>query len=85
MKKQKANNVSSEFEIIEELLGQLLKNYHKSEHLLGSESIIKQLTKRAIERIMDGEMDYPLDEEKNPESDKDNDNFNAQQRHLFER
>ena len=84
MKKQKANNVSSEFEIIEELLGQLLKNYHKSEDLPGSESIIKQLTKRAIERIMDGEMDYPLDEEKNPESDKDNDNFNAQQRRLSE-
>ena len=84
MKKQKANNVSSEFEIIEELFGQLLKNYHKSEDLPGSESIIKQLTKRAIERIMDGEMDYPLDEEKNPESDKDNDNFNAQQRRLSE-
>lgn len=74
MKKQKVNNESSEFEISEELLDQLLKNYHKPEDLLGSEGIIKQLTKRAIERIMDGEMDYHLDEEKNPESDKEQGN-----------
>ena len=62
-KSRNIDNEQSCFEISDELL----KNFHKPEYLLGSEGIIKQLTKRAIERIMNTEMDHRLDSEKNTE------------------
>ena len=70
-KEEKVNNEQTGFEISDEVLDQLLKNYRKPEDLLGSEGIIKQLTKRAIERIMNAEMDYHLDSEENTESGRE--------------
>ena len=48
-KEEKINNEQTGFEISDEVIDQLLKNYRKPEDLLASEGIIKQLTKRAIE------------------------------------
>jgi len=56
-KESKANTEESRFDISDEVLDQLLKDYRKPEDLLGSDGIIRQLTKRAIERIMNAEMD----------------------------
>ena len=49
-KEEKVNSEQTGFEISDEVIDQLLKNYRKPEDLLASEGIIKQLTKRAIER-----------------------------------
>lgn len=67
----KKNNVNSEKQpnkISNEILDELLKDYQKPSDLLGEDGILKQLTKRAIERIMDAEMDCHLNDEYNPES-----------------
>lgn len=73
-KESKANTEESRFDISDEVLDQLLKDYRKPEDLLGSDGIIRQLTKRAIERIMNAEMDYHLDDRNNPDSGHDSGN-----------
>ena len=42
--------------ITEDLLDQLIKNYKKSERLIGKNGLLKQLTKRLLERAMQAEM-----------------------------
>jgi putative transposase len=46
--------------ISEELLDELLKEYKDPEDLLGESGIVKQLTKRLIERVMESELDTHL-------------------------
>ncbi|MDA8405822.1 MAG: hypothetical protein M0T73_03035 [Deltaproteobacteria bacterium] len=38
--------------ITEELLGELIRDYKKPEDLLGESGLLKQLTKRLLERAM---------------------------------
>ena len=59
MKSKKVNTEEQGNNISDELLDQLLQGYEKPSDLLGENGILKQLTKRAIERIMNAEMDYP--------------------------
>jgi len=80
-KESKANTEESRFDISDEVLDQLLKDYRKPEDLLGSDGIIRQLTKRAIERIMNAEMDYHLDDRNNPDSGHDSGNCRNGKRH----
>ena len=82
-KEEKVNNEQTGFEISDEVLDQLLKNYRKPEDLLASEGIIKQLTKRAIERIMNAEMDYRLDSEENTESGREAGNCRSGKGHKM--
>jgi len=42
--------------IRDELLDELLKDYKNPEDLLGNEGILQELTKRLLERAMEGEM-----------------------------
>ncbi|WP_277058466.1 transposase, partial [Trichlorobacter lovleyi] len=42
--------------ITEELLDQLIKDYKKPEDLIGENGLLKQLTKRLLERAMQAEM-----------------------------
>ncbi|GMQ55064.1 hypothetical protein [Halopseudomonas aestusnigri] len=42
--------------ITDELLDQLLANYQKPEDLIGAEGILKQLTKKLVERALDAEL-----------------------------
>ena len=58
MKNRKVNTEEQSNNISDELLDQLLTGYEKPSDLLGDNGILKQLTKRAIERIMNAEMDY---------------------------
>lgn len=58
MKSKKVNTEEQGNNISDELLDQLLQGYEKPSDLLGENGILKQLTKRAIERIMNAEMDY---------------------------
>jgi transposase-like protein len=46
--------------ITEVLLDQLLANYQKSEDLIGAEGILKQLTKKLVERALDAELPHHL-------------------------
>ena len=82
-KEEKINNEQTGFEISDEVIDQLLKNYRKPEDLLASEGIIKQLTKRAIERIMNAEMDYRLDSEENTESGREAGNCRSGKGHKI--
>ena len=41
--------------ITDELLGQLLANYQNPEDLIGADGILKQLTKKLVERALDAE------------------------------
>ena len=50
--------------IRDELLEELLKEYKNPEDLLGKDGIIKELTKRLIEKAMDAEMTHHLGYEK---------------------
>ena len=74
MKNRKVNTEEQSNNISDELLDQLLTGYEKPSDLLGENGILKQLTKRAIERIMNAEMDYHLDDEYNPESGRESGN-----------
>jgi putative transposase len=47
-------------QIPDEILDQLLKNYKNPEDLLGKDGLINQLTKRLVERAMDGELTHHL-------------------------
>ena len=46
--------------ITDELLDQLLANYQKPEDLIGAEGILKQLTKKLVERALDAELTHHL-------------------------
>ncbi|SON75492.1 hypothetical protein XAP412_1090004 [Xanthomonas phaseoli pv. phaseoli] len=43
-------------EVPDELLSSLLLNYTKPEDLIGENGLLKQLTKRLVERALDAEM-----------------------------
>ena len=43
---------SKKMAITEELLGELIRDYKKPEDLLGESGLLKQLTKRLLERAM---------------------------------
>lgn len=51
--------------IKEELLDELLKEYKNPEDLIGKDGILKQLTKRLVERAMESELTHHLGYEKN--------------------
>ena len=46
--------------ITDALLDQLLANYQKPEDLIGADGILKQLTKKLVERALDAEMTHHL-------------------------
>jgi hypothetical protein len=50
--------------ISKEILGELLKDYQKTEDLLGQSGLLQQLSKVLIERVLDGEMTHHLGYEK---------------------
>ena len=50
--------------ITDELLDQLLANYQKPEDLIGAEGILKQLTKKLVERALDAELTHHLGHDK---------------------
>ena len=45
--------------ITDELLDQLLANYQNPEDLIGADGILKQLTKKLVERALDAYRDPP--------------------------
>ena len=45
--------------ITDELLDQLLANYQNPEDLIGADGILKQLTKKLVERTLDAELTHP--------------------------
>lgn len=51
--------------IKEELLDELLKEYKNPEDLIGKDGILKQLTKRLVEKAMESELTHHLGYEKN--------------------
>jgi transposase-like protein len=48
-----------------ELLDELLKDYKNPEDLLGKDGLLKQLSAALVERCLNAEMDYHLEEERN--------------------
>lgn len=46
--------------ITDVLLDQLLANYQKPEDLIGADGLLKQLTKKLVERALDAEMTHHL-------------------------
>ena len=42
--------------IRQELLAELLKNYKPLEDLLGRDSLLKELTKALVEKVLEGEL-----------------------------
>lgn len=61
--------------INDELIDKLLRDYEKSEDLLGEEGILKELTHRLVERALEGEMTSHLGYEKYDKSYKKKGNF----------
>lgn len=57
--------------ITDKLLDELLKDYKNPEDLIGKNGILKELTKRLIERAMDAELTEHLGYEKNMPAPKD--------------
>ena len=51
--------------ITEELLDQLIKDYKKPEDLIGEDGLLKQLTKRLLEKAMQAEITDHLGYPKN--------------------
>ncbi|WP_241242096.1 transposase [Xanthomonas sp. ISO98C4] len=51
-------------EVPDELLSSLLVNYTKPEDLIGENGLLKQLTKRLVERALDAEMTEQLGHDK---------------------
>ena len=51
--------------ITEDLLDQLIKDYKKPEDLIGENGLLKQLTKRLLEKAMQAEMTEHLGYPKN--------------------
>jgi putative transposase len=48
-----------------ELLDELLEEYKNPEDLLGKDGLLKQLSAALVERCLNAEMDYHLEEERN--------------------
>lgn len=64
--------------ISNELLDELLKDYKKPEDLVGKDGLLKQLTKRLVERAMDGELTAHLGYDKNsPKGDNSGNSRNG--------
>ncbi|MCP4625369.1 MAG: hypothetical protein GY850_17885 [bacterium] len=57
-----------------ELLDELLKEYKNPEDLIGKDGILKQLTKRLVEKAMDSELTYHLGYDKSSPSGKNTGN-----------
>ena len=57
-------------DIKDELLDELLKGYKNPDDLVGNGGILDQLTKRLLDRVMQGEMTHNLGYEKNGRADK---------------
>ena len=60
--------------ITEELLDELIRDYKKPEDLLGESGLLKQLTKRLLERAMQAEMSEHLGYDKHASSGKNSGN-----------
>lgn len=50
--------------IADELLNQLLANYQMPEDLIGADGLLKQLTKKLVERALDAELTHHLGHDK---------------------
>jgi len=50
--------------IREEILAELLKDYKNPEDLIGKDGLLKELTKRLVEKAMDSELTHHLGYEK---------------------
>lgn len=61
-------------EIRNELLDELLKDYKNPEDLMGKNGLLKQLTKRLLERAMNAELDHHLGYQKHEASPAKRDN-----------
>jgi putative transposase len=61
--------------IKDELIDELLKGYKNPEDLLGEEGILKELTRRLVERALEGELTTHLGFEKNDRSLKTKNNY----------
>ncbi|NII11648.1 transposase, partial [Oleiagrimonas sp. C23AA] len=55
---------SRKHDVPEELLSQLLANYQNPEDLIGENGLLKELTKRLVERALDTEMTEHLGHDK---------------------
>jgi len=55
-------------EIKDELLDELIKGYQKPEDLIGENGLLKQLTKRLVERALRGELTHHLGYERNEDA-----------------
>jgi putative transposase len=60
--------------IKDELLDELLKEYKNPEDLIGKDGILKQLTKRLVEKAMESELTYHLGYDKNSPAGKNTGN-----------
>jgi len=60
--------------IKDELLDELLKDYKNPEDLIGKDGILKQLTKRLVEKAMDSELTHHLGYDKNSPKGKNTGN-----------
>lgn len=65
---------SKKMAITEELLDELIRDYKKPEDLLGESGLLKQLTKRLLERAMQAEMSEHLGYDKHASSGKNSGN-----------
>lgn len=63
--------------IKDEILDELIKDYKKPEDLIGANGLIKQLTKRLLERAMEAEMTSHLGYKKNVSSGKKDNSRNG--------
>jgi len=65
---------SKKMAITEELLDELIKDYKKPEDLIGENGLLKQLTKRLLERAMQAEMSEHLGYDRHASSGKNSGN-----------
>lgn len=57
-----------------ELLDELLKEYKKPEDLIGEGGILKELSKALVERCLNAEIEYQMQEDKSSNSTQDSPN-----------
>ena len=60
--------------ITDQMIDEMLKEYEKPEDLIGKEGILKELTKRLLERALEGEMSAHLGYEKHVKGSEKRDN-----------
>lgn len=60
--------------ITRDVIDELLKDYQKPEDLLGENGLLKELTKRLVERALEGEMTHHLGYRKNEAKGRGNGN-----------